>query len=90
MAVSAAQVSVGTTATLLTGGETDTVHGQAIIVKVPSAATAPIFLGPVGVTTTTGFEVAIGGSIALDLGQGESLHGVAATAQTVHVLRVGV
>jgi hypothetical protein len=90
MAVTAAQVSVGTTATLLSASDTDNISGQALVVKVPSAATAPVFLGPANVTATTGFEVAIGGSISLDLGQGESLYGVAATIQTAHVLRTGV
>lgn len=90
MAVTAAQVSVGTTATLLSASDTDNISGQALVVKVTSAATAPVFLGPANVTTTTGFEVAIGGSISLDLGQGETLYGVATTIQTVHVLRTGV
>jgi hypothetical protein len=90
MAVSSGQISVGTTPVLLTVADTDSVYGSAIAVRVPSAATAPIFLGPAGVTTTSGFELAVGASATVTLGGGESLYAVAASAQTVHVLRTGV
>lgn len=91
MAAQGARVSVGTTETELTGAQTDTIAGQSVVVKLPSAATASVFLGGTGVTTTTGFELTAGSSISMDLGQGEQLFGIVATGtQTVHVLRTGV
>lgn len=89
MAVDAAQVSVGTTETELTGAQTDTVAGQSLVAINKGAAS--VFLGGTGVTTTTGFELAAGESVNVDVNQGEKLFGIVATGtQTVHVLRIGV
>lgn len=89
MAVTSAQVSVGTTATELSAADTDTRLGQTLIVKNASAATA-VFLGGSGVTTSTGLSLAAAATVTVELGQGEELYGiVAAATETVHVLRTG-
>lgn len=91
MALGNAQVSVGTTATLLSATETDDRSGSSIAVKVPSGAAAAVFVGKSDVTTATGFSVAVGESVALDLQPGEALYGIVASGTvTVHVLRSGV
>lgn len=91
MAVEGAQVSVGITATELTGTQTDTLAGQSVVARLPSGAPASVFLGGTGVTTTTGFELTAGSSVAMDLSDGERLFGIIATGtQTVHMLRTGV
>lgn len=89
MAVQAAQVSVGTTETELTGTQTDATAGQSLVVR--NRGTADVFVGGTGVATSTGFKLAAGDSVSLELGQGEKLYGiVAAGSESVHVLRVGV
>lgn len=90
MAVTAAQVSVGTTAVELSGTGADTVSGQSLVIK-NKGTTASVFLGGSNaVTTGSGFQVEVDSSVAVDLGPGEQLWGIAASAQTVHVLRAGV
>ena len=89
MAVSAAAVSVGTTATLLSVTETDYVGGASFAVKVPSGG-ATVYVGASGVTTATGFPLAAGDTLQVDVDKGESLYGVvAAGTQSVSVLRQG-
>ena len=89
MAVSAAAVSVGTTATLLSTAETDFVGGAAFAVKVPSGG-ATVFVGASGVNTSAGFPLAAGETLLVDLDAGESLYGVVASGtQLVNVLRQG-
>lgn len=92
MAITSASVTVTTTATLLSGADTDTVAGQTVFITVPAAGQT-VFVGPSGVTTATGYPVATGTSFPwpLELGGGEALFGiVAATTQAVSVLRTGV
>lgn len=87
MAVKPRQVTVGTTATELTGTDTDTRTGHAILVR-PAAA---VFVGGPGVTTADGYPLAAGVELALDLGTGERLFAVAASGTvSVSVLRTGV
>lgn len=89
MAVEGAQVSVGTTETELTGSQTDTIAGQSLVAINKGAAS--VFLGGTGVTTSTGFELAAGESVSLDVNQGEQLFGIVGSGtQDVHVLRIGV
>lgn len=88
MAVASAQVTVGTTATLVSAVESDFSVGSAA--KVKNTGAADVFLGGAGVTTTTGFALASGATTDVPLGPGEQLFAVAAATGTVHVLRLGV
>lgn len=89
MAISSAQVSVTTSATLLSSAETDDRTGSALALTNGGAVT--VFLGASGVTTGSGFGLAAGTSMALDLQPGESLYGIVASGTaTVSVLRTGV
>lgn len=91
MAVGSAQISVLTTAaTALTVAETDDRAGSSICVQ-NTDTTNPIYVGPSNVTSTTGFLIAAGVIISMDIGQGETLY-ARATGGTVvaHVLREGV
>lgn len=90
MAVSAAQVSVTTTATALTTAETDSRSGESIAVTNTDASVA-VYLGPAGVTSSTGYKLAAGASIGVDLDLGETLYGITASGTVVvGVLRTGV
>lgn len=89
MAISSAQVSVTTSATLLSSAETDDRAGSSL--ALTNGGDAAVFLGASGVTTGTGFGLAAGASMALDLQPGESLYGIVASGtQAVSVLRTGV
>lgn len=91
MAVQSAQVSVGTSATLLSVAETEASYdGISVTVSVPTGGTS-VYLGPSGVTTGTGFLLNAGQSASFDLGTGEVLYGIVGSGtQTVYVLRSGV
>lgn len=90
MAVSSAQVTVGTTATLLTAVEADTQAGSTLVIT--NASAVAVFIGPATVTTTTGLSLAAGATLPrFELNAGESVYGVVATGTAaVHVLRTGV
>lgn len=94
MAVAHSTVNVGTSATSLTDSHPDRLRAKgdvarAILVQNTSAST--VYVGGAGVTTTDyGVEVAAGDSLGLDLGWGEELYAVAASAVDVHVLHTGV
>lgn len=89
MAITTGQVSVSSTATALTSGQTDdAATGFSIVLK--NTGSTDVFLGGSGVTTATGFVLAAGSTFSVDLGSGEQLFAVAAVTGTVHVLRVGV
>lgn len=84
MAVSSAQVTVGTSATLLAS---DSGINIGLQVTLKNKGAAVVFIGPAGVTTGNGYELAVGEVLPRDLGPGEELYGVVATAtQPVHVL----
>jgi hypothetical protein len=90
MAITAASVSVGTTAVLLSAGEGDAQVGSSVAVAVPSGGST-VYLGDNTVTSAAGFPLAAGSSFSVDLNQGESLYGVTASGtQAVNVLRQGV
>lgn len=90
MAVSAASVTVATTATVLTSAESDDRAGFSVLVKVPAEG-ATVYLGGSGVTTGAGYPLAEGEAMAFDLSPGESLFGIVASGtQAVNVLRSGV
>lgn len=96
MAVSSAQVSVGTTAVKITGTDAGDTPGQVVYLAAPAANTVPIFVGPLGVTAATGYPIANGTSFpsngaGLSLGAGEDLYAIATSAaQTLQVLRLGL
>jgi hypothetical protein len=83
-------IPVGTTAELLVGtSDDDSIRGISAAVK--NAGAASIFLGPDDVTTATGYELAAGGELGIDLAPGEELYGIVATGtQAAQVLRAGV
>lgn len=90
MAVAAAEVSVTTSATLLSSSSDDSASGHTLVFTPPSA----IYVGPAGVTTsggTKGYLLTAGVEYAFDLGPGDALYGVAASGTVVvPTLRVGV
>lgn len=89
MALQTAQVTVGTSAVLLAGTPGTDITGFSVMVKAPDAAT--LYVGPAGVTSSTGFPVPAGTSITGDLEAGEALYGVLASGSgTASVLRSGV
>lgn len=85
MPIKSRQVTVGTTATLLT---TQTLHWTNVAVQAPSGAV--MYVGGSDVTTTNGFPVAAGASMAFDL-EGEDIYAVVATGTgTAYVIERGV
>lgn len=86
MATKNAQVTVGTTATLLVAGDAD---GQFVALNNISAQ--DVYVGDSGVTTANGYKVATGTDLpVMPLPSGETLYGiVAATTSVVCVLRTG-
>jgi hypothetical protein len=90
MALTHAQVSVGTTATLLsaTGAGRD---GQTVLVQNPTNGQS-VYIGGTGVTTASyGFLLLAGTAFAIELQDGEGIYGVVASStQTVGVIRQGV
>jgi hypothetical protein len=90
MAVQAAQVAVSTTAVDLTASAPgDRVAGSSIVVTAPDAA--DLYVGPSGVTATTGFRVKAGTTLSGGLDSNERLFAVLASGTgTAYVLRTGV
>lgn len=88
MAVTSAQKSVTTSATLLTATTAPTNYGASLL-ATNRHATVSVFLGPAGVTSS-GYELKAGESIAFDLAPGEALYAIAASGTVlVHVLQAG-
>lgn len=83
------QVSALTAATNITSGVTDssdTTTGNSVAVQ--NTGTQVVYIGGPGVTTGTGYPLAAGSQIGMDLAAGEDLYGiVAAGSVTVAVLR---
>lgn len=88
MALNVARITAGTTAASLRSAEADQFQGQRLLVT--NRGGAAVFLGPASVTTTDGFELAVGQTLELFLEPDEDLFVVAAAAQRVDVLRRGV
>lgn len=96
MALEGAIVTVGTTATLLSGATfSDTINynyrGQSILVQNPST-TVTVYLGGTDVTSSVyGYRLLPNQSVSIDLYPGEQLYAaVASSTQTVSVIRTGV
>jgi hypothetical protein len=90
VAVTAGQVVVSTTAAALNGADTG-VSGAKVIVK-NSHATDTLVLGASDVTPSTGFALAAGATLTVELTAGEQLYGIrgASADITAHVLRIGM
>lgn len=77
-----AQVTVTTSATLLTAADaTDTTSGNSLAFKNTGAVT--VYLGGAGVTTSTGYPLAAGDQIGGDASPGEDFYGVVASGTCV-------
>lgn len=97
MAITASRPDVTTAATLIAQntagdpGEGDYRSARFVIKNVTS--TASLFLGPSGVTSSTGVQWdPADGSLSFELEPGESLYAILASAQptqTLHVLKGG-
>jgi hypothetical protein len=90
VAITAARVTVSTSAVALNAAETDTVSGSTLILKNTSANAAD--LGPAGVTAGAGFDLAAGATLTVVVPPGELLFAIrsAASDATIAVLRTGV
>ena len=97
MAFNSGYLSITTSATAVNTDANDSASaaGGTVIVKVPAGGQT-VYLGGAAVTADTtagtgGFQIAAGESLSVHYGPGEILYGiVAATTQSVHVLRQGV
>lgn len=89
MAVTAARVSVATTATRLDTGTVGGMSRSALLVRNAGAAT--VDLGGSTVTSGAGFELAAGESASIDVVFGDGgVYGIAAAGTvSCHVLQVG-
>ena len=83
-AVTMTRVTVATTATLI---YTAPIAGTGrVLVRNPSAVS--VYVGSAAVLTTTGFEIAAGDSLAINLSYGDTLYGiVAAATQVVYTIQ---
>lgn len=98
MAVAAVRITVATTATLLnTTSDNDpqvmskTGVIQTSEVAVHNKGAASVYLGPSGVTTATGFELAVGETYGGVLAPDDTLYGICASGTVIcHVLLTGV
>lgn len=90
MAITAARVTVSTSAVALNPAETDTVSGSLLVLKNTSANAAD--LGPATVAATTGLDLAGGATITIDMPPGEVLYAIrsAGADAVINVLRIGV
>ena len=85
MALQTAQVTVGTAPVELT---VEDVGGSSIIIQAPAAAV--MYIGGSAVTSSTGFPIAAGQAISMDLNN-ERVYGVLASGSgTAFVMRTGV
>lgn len=86
MAIDSAAVSVGTTATVV-----HTFASEIESIVVYNNGSATIFLGSSADTTSTGFPLAAGASLALKGSVGEVLYGIVASSTVeARVLRQGI
>ncbi|MCI0687572.1 MAG: hypothetical protein L0Y54_10100 [Sporichthyaceae bacterium] len=91
MAITAARVTVSTAAIALNAAESGAVSGARLVVK-NTHATDACDLGDSSVTAGTGFSLAAGATLTIDLPHGEQLYAIrsAAADVVVAVLRLGV
>lgn len=85
MPVTSSVISVTASATLLVNASSVALNDlRPVVVRNDSGST--IYLGGSGVTTANGLAVPTATYIAMDLGPGDQLYGVAAAPQNVQVL----
>lgn len=89
MSIRSGQFAVGTSPVELLPQSPVVPAGSSSSVVVQGASTADVFVGPSGVTTSTGLKLVTNGALSFTLQAGESLFAVAASAgpHTVSVLR---
>lgn len=93
MAFKFASVSVGTTATSLTSGVTDTRPGGEVSrsILIANKGSASVYLGGPTVTSAAGYDLVAGAEVSFDLGSDDEPFAIAASGTvTVHVLHMGV
>jgi hypothetical protein len=90
MAVKAERVSVGTTATLVSGTDAFPYLESDRALDVAIRPVGDIYIGGSDVTTATGFLVKADEVYGQELLSGEQLYAVAASTTEVHVIRGGV
>ena len=80
--ITAARTTVAATATaIVTMPES---LGDANVIRLKNThGTVSVFLGAAGVATATGFELAAGQTLELNLQDGDTLHGIAASGTVV-------
>lgn len=90
MALTGRRVTVTDVATRIDAADTNNSTPRSLTVK--NAGSAAIDIGGSTVTSGTGYELAAGASISLDLEPFETLHGIAPAlaSQPIHVLETGV
>lgn len=87
--IDSAQITVTTTATLLSSGVDTREFG---IIAVTNRGSGAIFLGNANVTAATGFQVDAGQTLSADVStsNGEMMYGITASgSQLAHVIRIG-
>lgn len=89
MALQAAVVAVGTSATRLDAADVGGDAASRIRIK-NTHATNTLFLGPAGVTTATGYVLAVNETVEFELRGDDALYGIAVAASTASVVRTGV
>lgn len=88
MALVGRRVTVAVTATRIDAA--DTVNATTRMLRVANAGATAVILGASNVTATTGYSLAAGTNITLELSHDETLYGiVAAATEVVHVLESG-
>lgn len=84
MSINASSVTVTTSATALASADSDQDE-----VLLTNDGAADIFVGPSGVTTSTGFPVAAGAVLAITVPAGETVYGIVASGtEDMRVLAV--
>lgn len=82
MAVSASQVSVGTSATSILD-----VGDSGAVAEITNQGANPVFIGGSGVTTSTGYSLAAGATLRLTMSPEDEVFGIVASgSETVHVI----
>lgn len=82
-AITYARVTVSTSATLLYTAPTS--GAGRVLVRNPSAVS--LYVGDINVTTATGFEIAAGDALAVNLSNGDRLYGIiVAATQVIHTV----
>ncbi len=88
--ISSAQVTVDSTADLVAEASTDTSGGNGYDLAVSNRGSVAVYLGDAAVSSSIGFQLDPGASVAFWLGPGEALYGITVSGSArLDVLRVG-